>query len=249
MSNYYCLNHMEPDQTAQIRSLTASGTTRRRLLDLGLVEGTLILCVGKSPSGDPAAFLIRGAVIAIRATDGEQVLITRPKSHQRLICLAGNPNVGKSTVFNELTGLRQHTGNWPGKTVACAKGEFIRNGKTYTLVDLPGTYSLMAHSAEEEIARDFICEEHPDAVIVVCDATCLERNLNLVLQIRQITDRGILCVNLCDEARRKGIEIDFTLLSDLLRMPVVPCSASVKRESKNWRRRLSGCARRPHSYR
>ena len=153
-------------------------------------------------------------------------------NHKPVIALAGNPNVGKSTVFNELTGLRQHTGNWPGKTVACAKGEFIRNGKTYTLVDLPGTYSLMAHSAEEEIARDFICEEHPDAVIIVCDATCLERNLNLVLQIRQITNRGILCVNLCDEAQRKGIEIDFTLLSDLLQMPVVPCSASVKKGIK-----------------
>ena len=145
-----------------------------------------------------------------------------------VIALAGNPNVGKSTVFNELTGLRQHTGNWPGKTVACARGEFTRNGKTYTLVDLPGTYSLMAHSAEEEIARDFICEEHPDAVIIVCDATCLERNLNLALQIRQMTGRGILCVNLCDEARRKGIDVDFNMLSDLLRMPVVSCSASAK---------------------
>lgn len=149
-------------------------------------------------------------------------------NHEPVIALAGNPNVGKSTVFNELTGLRQHTGNWPGKTVACARGEFIRNGKTYTLVDLPGTYSLMAHSAEEEIARDFICKEHPDAVIIVCDATCLERNLNLALQIRQMTDRGILCVNLCDEARRKEIEVDFNQLSKLLRMPVVPCSASIK---------------------
>ena len=145
-----------------------------------------------------------------------------------VIALAGNPNVGKSTVFNELTGLRQHTGNWPGKTVACARGEFTRNGKTYTLVDLPGTYSLMAHSAEEEIARDFIYKESPDAVIVVCDATCLERNLNLALQIRQLTGRGILCVNLCDEARRKGIEVDFDKLSGLLRMPVIPCSASIK---------------------
>ena len=154
-----------------------------------------------------------------------------------VIALAGNPNVGKSTVFNELTGLRQHTGNWPGKTVACARGEFTRNGKTYTLVDLPGTYSLMAHSAEEEIARDFICEEHPDAVIIVCDATCLERNLNLALQIRQMTGRGILCVNLCDEARRKGLDVDFNMLSD--------AAHRQKREWKNWRRRLSECVKHP----
>lgn len=147
-------------------------------------------------------------------------------NHEPVIALAGNPNVGKSTVFNALTGLRQHTGNWPGKTVACARGTFVREGTEYTLVDLPGTYSLTAHSAEEEIARDFICTQQPDAVIVVCDATALERNLNLVLQIKALTDRGILCVNLCDEAARKGISIDFARLEKLIGMPVVPCSAA-----------------------
>ena len=143
-----------------------------------------------------------------------------------VIALAGNPNVGKSTVFNALTGLRQHTGNWPGKTVACASGTFTFQGQEYILTDLPGTYSLIAHSAEEEIARDFICSQNPDAVIIVCDATCLERNLNLALQIAGLTDRGILCVNLCDEARRKGISIDFPLLSRLIGMPAIPCAAS-----------------------
>ena len=120
----------------------------------------------------------------------------------KVIALAGNPNVGKSTVFNELTGLNQHTGNWPGKTVTNAQGKYIHNGTEYVLVDLPGTYSLMAHSTEEEVARDFICFGNPDAVIVVCDATCLERNLNLVLQTIEITDKVVVCVNLLDEAKK-----------------------------------------------
>ncbi len=228
MSNYYCLNHMEPDQTAQIRSLTASGTTRRRLLDLGLVEGTLILCVGKSPSGDPAAFLIRGAVIAIRATDGEQVLITRPKSHQRLICLAGNPNVGKSTLFNGLTGMKQHTGNWPGKTVENALGVCQSKRHTYILADLPGTYSLMAHSPEEEAAQDFLLAHRTDGAVVVCDASCLERNLNLVLQIQELVPQVLVCVNLMDEAGKRHIHIDLPALSKALGVPVIGTSARDK---------------------
>ena len=116
-------------------------------------------------------------------------------SNKKTIALAGNPNVGKSTIFNALTGMNQHTGNWPGKTVSNAKGYFETQENNYVLVDLPGTYSLMAHSAEEEIARNFICFEKPDAVIVVCDATCLERNLNLVLQTMEITQKVIVCVN------------------------------------------------------
>ena len=122
--------------------------------------------------------------------------------------LPANPNVGKSTVFNALTGMNQHTGNWPGKTVASAQGRHVYKDMGYILVDLPGTYSLMAHSAEEEVARNFICFGGADAVIVVCDATCLERNLNLVLQTLEITPHVAVCVNLMDEARRKGIQID-----------------------------------------
>ena len=151
--------------------------------------------------------------------------IEKHSPEERVIALAGNPNVGKSTVFNELTGLNQHTGNWPGKTVTNAQGRCSHNGIPYILVDIPGTYSLMAHSAEEEVARDFICFGEPDAVVVVCDATCLERNMNLVLQTMEITRRVVVCVNLMDEAKRKGIRVDLKQLSENLGVPVVGASA------------------------
>lgn len=144
---------------------------------------------------------------------------------EKVVALAGNPNVGKSTVFNALTGLKQHTGNWPGKTVECAKGNVEDKGNKFQLVDLPGSYSLLAHSEEEEIARDFICFEKPDAVIVVCDGTTLERNMNLVLQIMETTKNAILCVNLLDEAKRKNIEINLNKLSNILKIPVIGTAA------------------------
>ena len=137
------------------------------------------------------------------------------------VALAGNPNVGKSTLFNALTGLRQHTGNWPGKTVALAQGSSTIGGNAYTLVDLPGTYSLLSHSPEEQVARSFLCQEAPDAVIAVCDGTALERGLNLVLQILEITPRVLVCVNLLDEAAKKGIGLRLELLATRLGVPVV----------------------------
>ncbi|MFW6035711.1 MAG: FeoB small GTPase domain-containing protein [Halothermotrichaceae bacterium] len=142
-----------------------------------------------------------------------------------IIALAGNPNTGKSTVFNGLTGLRQHTGNWPGKTVTQARGLFKYKDQDFMIVDLPGTYSLLANSTEEKIARDFICFARPDATIVVTDATNLERNLNLVLQVLELTNKVIVCVNLMDEARRKNIKIDIEQLKDKLKIPVVPTVA------------------------
>lgn len=143
----------------------------------------------------------------------------------RVVALAGNPNTGKSTVFNSLTGLRQHTGNWPGKTVTRAEGAFAYDGVRYKLVDLPGTYSLLSASQDEEIARDFILFGQPDCTIVVVDATSLERNLNLVLQVLEITARAVVCANLMDEARRKRLLVNTEALERDLGVPVVGTAA------------------------
>jgi len=143
----------------------------------------------------------------------------------RVLALAGNPNTGKSSVFNALTGLKQHTGNWPGKTVTRAEGGFAFGGINYKLVDLPGTYSLLSASQDEEVSRDFILFGKPDCTIVVADATALERNLNLALQVMEITSRVVVCVNLMDEARRKGIRVDVRSLARDLGVPAVPTVA------------------------
>ena len=148
------------------------------------------------------------------------------QNFDRVVALAGNPNTGKSTVFNALTGLKQHTGNWPGKTVTRAEGGYEYAGVRYKLVDLPGTYSLLSASQDEQIARDFILFGQPDCTVVVTDATCLERNLNLVLQVLEISNKVVVCVNLMDEARRKGLEVDARSLSRDLGVPAVPTSAS-----------------------
>ncbi len=155
----------------------------------------------------------------------EEYLTDCSDKREKIIALGGNPNVGKSTVFNHLTGLNQHTGNWPGKTVSNAQGKYQHKDTDFVLVDIPGTYSLMANSQEEEIARDFICFSNPDATVIVADATCLERNLNLVLQTLEITSKIVLCVNLLDEAKRKNIKINLKKLSEHLGVPVVGTSA------------------------
>lgn len=146
-------------------------------------------------------------------------------SFDYMVALAGNPNTGKSTVFNALTGLKQHTGNWPGKTVTRAEGGFAYGDKRFKLVDLPGTYSLLSTSVDEEVARDFILFGRPDVTVIVADATRLERNLNLTLQILKITRRAVLALNLIDEARRHGVSIDDRALSRELGIPVVPMAA------------------------
>ncbi len=141
------------------------------------------------------------------------------------VALAGNPNTGKSTVFNSLTGLKQHTGNWPGKTVGRAEGGFQYADKKFKLIDLPGTYSLLSTSADEEVARDFILFGQPDVTVIVIDATRIERNLNLVLQVLEITERIVVCLNLIDEAKRNKIIIDERQLSRSLGVPVIPTAA------------------------
>ena len=155
----------------------------------------------------------------------EDIFHIEKKDNEFMIALAGNPNTGKSTVFNFLTGLRQHTGNWPGKTVCTARGDFSYKNNNYALIDLPGTYSLFPLSQEEIVTRDFICFGNPDAVIVVCDSTCIERNLNLLFQVMELTDKVILCLNLLDEAKKKGIEINKNKLEKILGIPVVLTAA------------------------
>ncbi|MBP0985009.1 MAG: ferrous iron transport protein B [Oscillospiraceae bacterium] len=158
--------------------------------------------------------------------------IKRRSPSDRVVAIAGNPNVGKSTIFNALTGMRQHTGNWPGKTVATAQGYCQTDKSGYVLVDIPGTYSLLAHSAEEEAARGFLCFGGIDAAVVVCDATCLQRSLNLALQVMELCPRTLVCVNLCDEAKRRGITLDLKQLEENLGVPVVGTSAHNKRTLK-----------------
>lgn len=152
---------------------------------------------------------------------------TKGKTGQptQVVALMGNPNVGKSTLFNRLTGLQQHTGNWPGKTVEVARGRCTIGGRNWELVDLPGTYALLSHSPEEEVARAFVAGGEADALVVVCDATSLERNLNLALQAMELTDRVVICVNLMDEAQHKGVRVDIDALSQELGVPVVGAAA------------------------
>lgn len=155
----------------------------------------------------------------------KETLPKGPAKADYVIALAGNPNTGKSTVFNALTGLNQHTGNWPGKTVLRAEGYYINQGLRFKLIDLPGIYSLLANSVEEQVARDYLCFQKPAATIVVVDATCLERNLNLVLQVLEITAKVVVCVNLIDEAGRKNIAVDTAALAAKLGVPVVATAA------------------------
>jgi ferrous iron transport protein B len=237
MEQICSLDTLEEGECAVLREVAADHPLYQRLIDLGFVAGTTISCERVSPLGDPVAYGLRGSVIALRREDARLIEIEKMNGEYPdkensgcdtagIIALAGNPNVGKSTLFNAMTGLHQHTGNWTGKTVACAEGQFRHAGRKYRLIDLPGTYSMTPHAGEEEVARDALIEGRVDAVGVVCDAGALERNLILVLQIMQSVDRPVaLILNLQREARRRGVKVSAETLERELGIPVVETEA------------------------
>lgn len=221
MNRICSLPELREGDMAVITAVDANGGLRRRLLDLGLAPGAQVACVGASPLGDPRAYRVCGTVLALRGKDAAAIRVRPAGRHEPRVALCGNPNVGKSTLFNALTGLRQHTGNWPGKTVALAEGVCRHGEQRYRITDLPGTYSLLARSPEEAIARDALRGGGYDAAVVVCDAGCLERSMGLVLQVTECCERVLVVINLLDEAARRGLSVDLELLQRRLGLPVI----------------------------
>lgn len=226
------LAHLKPGESAIIECIKTEQENRKRLQDLGFVPGVTIQCLQQNFSGSSSTYLIHGTVIALRKTDATaifiQTTVSAEQPEEKTIVLAGNPNVGKSTLFNALTGLHQHTGNWSGKTIELASGTHQYQNQTLRIVDLPGCYSLSPVSRDEQISYHYIMHEAIDAIIVVCDVTCLERNLLLALQLKAVFSPVILAINCMDEAPHKKIQIDLTKLQQLTGLPVVGIAAGKK---------------------
>lgn len=236
MENTITLDALSREESGTVLYIDESCDIRSRLNDMGVIKETTIKCVGESALGDPKAYLIRGSIVAIRKEDAMKIHIKieslKTQNREFTLLLAGNPNVGKSTIFNELTGLNQHTGNWIGKTVDSAKGFFDTANNKYTIIDIPGTHSLEAESPEEVYAKELIIGGEYDKILVILDGTNLEHSLNLALQIRALTNRTLFCVNLLDEAKRNKIEIDLEKLSKALSSPTLGISAKEKNSKK-----------------
>ena len=219
---------MQPEQRGVITEIQGTPAERERYAQLGMVTGTELTVKLRGSGGSPIAFTVRGVTVALRAEQCKAIKMQPLTGTARTYLLAGNPNVGKSTVFNGLTGMRQHTGNWCGKTVSGAEGHFCFRGKQIRLIDTPGTYSLNSHTAEETAAGDIIRQTPHDCVICVCDATAPERGLRLALELLAVERRMVLCMNLMDEAEKKGIRLRLNQLSDALGIPVIGIRARIK---------------------
>ena len=221
------MRQMKENQSGKILSVNVNGELGRRIRDMGLVPGTNIKIQGRAPLKDPVALRVMGFTLTLRNSEADyiDVDVDIEKKTGATIALAGNPNAGKTTLFNELTGSRQHVGNYPGVTVEKKEGFYNFNEHKLHIVDLPGTYSLTAYSVEEVVARDFLVDSKPAVVIDIVDASNLERNLYLTVQFLELGIPTCIALNMIDLAEHRGIKIDAAKLSSLFGVPVIPTIA------------------------